>query len=437
MPAAFPKIPRIQYEGPQSKNPLAFKHYNPGEKVEGRSMRDHLRFSVVYWHTMRGMGADMFGSGTMQRPWEDGTNSLRMALKRVPVMFEFCEKLGAPFYAFHDRDVAPEGDSLSESNKNLDAVAKELKKYQKDTGIRLLWGTACLFANPRYMHGAATSCNADAFAYAAAQVKKAMEVTHDLGGEGYVFWGGREGYSTLLNTDVKRELTHLAAFLHMAVDYKKQIGFKGQFYIEPKPQEPTKHQYDSDSAACLNFLREHDLLEHLKLNLETNHATLAGHSMQHDMEVAAAAGALGSIDANTGDLLVGWDTDQFPTDVYLTTQIMLVILKMGGLTTGGTNFDAKVRRESFEPVDLFHAHIGGMDAFARGLKVAAAIRKDGRLAEFVRHRYRSWDAGVGKKIEEGKVSFKELETYALKMGEVKTNESGRQEFLENLVNEFI
>ena len=291
--------------------------------------------------------------------------------------------------------------------------------------------------HPRFCHGAATSCNADAFAYAAAQVKKAMEVTHDLGGEGYVFWGGREGYSTLLNTDVKRELEHLAAFLHMAVEHKKSIGFKGQFYIEPKPQEPTKHQYDSDSAACLNFLREYDLLDHLKLNLETNHATLAGHSMQHDMEIAAAAGALGSIDANTGDLLVGWDTDQFPTDIYLTTQIMLVILKMGGLTTGGTNFDAKVRRESFEPIDLFHAHIGGMDTFARGLKIAAAIRKDGRLAEFVRNRYRSWDAGVGKKIEEGKVGFKELETYALKMGEVTTNESGRQEFLENLINEFI
>jgi len=437
MPAAFPKIPRIRYEGPRSKNPLAFKHYNPDERIEGRAMRDHLRFSVVYWHTMRGMGADMFGSGTMVRPWEDGTNSLKMAVKRVSVMFEFCEKLGAPYYAFHDRDVAPEGRNLSESNKNFDVVARELKKFQKDTGVKLLWGTACLFANPRFMHGAATSCNADVFAYAAAQVKKAMEVTHDLGGEGYVFWGGREGYSTLLNTDVKRELEHLAAFLHMAVDYKKRIGFKGQFYIEPKPQEPTKHQYDSDSAACLNFLREHDLLDHLKLNLETNHATLAGHSMQHDMEVAAAAGALGSIDANTGDLLVGWDTDQFPTDIYLTTQIMLVILKMGGLTTGGTNFDAKVRRESFEPVDLFHAHIGGMDAFARGLKVAAAIRKDGRLAEFVRHRYRSWDSGVGKKIEEGKVGFKELETYALKMGEVTTNESGRQEFLENLINEFI
>ncbi len=437
MPAAFPKIRKIRYEGLDSKNPLAFKHYNAEELVEGKPMKDHLRFSVVYWHTMRGVGADMFGVGTWKRPWEDGTNSLNMALKRVPVLFEFCEKLGAPFYAFHDRDVAPEAGSLTQTNKNLDRVVKELKKFQRDSGIGLLWGTACLFVNPRFMHGAATSCNADAFAYAAAQVKKAIEVTHDLRGAGYVFWGGREGYSTLLNTDMKRELDHLGAFLHLAVDHKKRIGFKGQFYIEPKPKEPTKHQYDSDAAACLNFLREYDLLKDFKLNIETNHATLAGHTMQHDLEVAAAAGALGSIDANTGDLLIGWDTDQFPTDIYLTTQIMLTLLKYGGLTTGGTNFDAKCRRESFEPVDLFHAHIGGMDAFARGLKIAAAIRKDGRLAEFVKNRYSSWDSGIGQQVEKGKVGFKELAQYALKLGEVKTNQSGRQEFLENLINEFI
>ncbi len=437
MPAAFPKIKTIRYEGPASKNPLSFKHYNADELVEGKPMRDHLRFSAAYWHTLRGMGADMFGVGTMKRPWEDGTNSLKMALKRVPVMFEFCQKLGAPYYAFHDRDVAPEGRNLRESNKNLDVVAKELKKFQKDTGVKLLWGTACLFVHPRYMCGAATSPNADVFAYAAAQVKKAIEVTHDLKGEGYTFWGGREGYSTLLNTDMKRELDHLGAFLHMAVEHKKKIGFKGQFYIEPKPKEPTKHQYDSDSAACLNFLREYKLTEHLKLNLETNHATLAGHTMQHEIEVAGAAGALGSIDANTGDLLLGWDTDQFPTDIYLTTQCMLGILKYGGLTTGGVNFDAKVRRESYDPVDLFHAHIGGMDAFARGLKIAAAIRKDGRLDAFVKQRYSSFDSGIGRQIEKRRVSFKELSDYALKLGEVKTNQSGRQEFLENLINEFI
>ncbi len=400
-------------------------------------MREHLRFSVVYWHTFRGRGSDMFGAPTMLRPWDDQSDSLDNARRRARVAFEFFEKLGAPFYAFHDRDVAPEGATLSQTNKNLDAVVKVLKEEQQRTGVGLLWGTACLFVHPRFAHGAATSCNADVFAYAAAQVKKALEVTHQLGGAGYVFWGGREGYSTLLNTNLKRELDHLAAFLHMAVDYKKKIGFKGQLYIEPKPKEPTKHQYDSDAAACLNFLREYDLLDHLKLNLETNHATLAGHSMQHELEVAAAAGALGSIDANTGDLLLGWDTDQFPTDIYLTTQCMLSILNAGGLTTGGVNFDAKVRRESFEPMDLFYAHIGGMDAFARGLKIAAAIRKDGRLAEFVRHRYRSWDSGLGQEIEAGKSNFEKLEKYMLKKGEPSPNESGRQEFLENLVNEFI
>ena len=435
--AAFAQVPKIQFEGPKSRNPLAFKHYNADELVEGKSMREHLRFSVVYWHTFRNRLSDPFGVGTAVRPWDDGSESVENAQNRVRAAFEFMEKLGAPFYAFHDRDVAPEGKDLAQTNKNFDAVVRMLKEEQERTGIQLLWGTACLFAHPRYMHGAATSCNADAFAYAAAQVKKALEVSHELAGQGYVFWGGREGYSTLWNTDIKRELDHLARFLHMAVDYKKQIGFKGQFYIEPKPKEPTKHQYDSDAAACLNFLREYGLKEHLKLNLETNHATLAGHTMQHELEVAAAADALGSIDANTGDLMLGWDTDQFPTDVYLTTQCMLTILKMGGFTTGGVNFDAKVRRESFEPVDLFHAHIGGMDTFARGLKIAAAIRKDGRLAEFVKQRYSSWDTAVGARIEKGQTTFKDLEAYMLKKGEAEPNASGRQEYLENLINEFI
>ena len=435
--AYFPKIKKIKYEGPGSKNPLSFKWYDENEIVAGKTMRDHLRFSVVYWHTFRNPLSDPFGVGTAFRPWDDGSESVKNAQKRVKVAFEFMEKLGAPYYAFHDRDVAPEGKNLTASNKNLDAVAKVLKAEQQRTGIKLLWGTACLFANPRYMHGAATSCNADAFAYAAAQVKKAIEVTHQLGGEGYTFWGGREGYSTLWNTDIGRELDHLGAFLHMAVEHKKKIGFKGQFYIEPKPKEPTKHQYDSDAAACLNFLRQYKLTSHFKLNLETNHATLAGHEMQHELEVAVAANALGSMDANTGDPMLGWDTDQFPTSVYLTAQCMLSLLKMGGFKTGGVNFDAKVRRESYEPVDLFHAHIGGKDAFARGLKIAAAIRADGRLEEFVKNRYRSWDTGIGKKIESGKSSFKTLETYMLKKGEVTKNESGRQEFLENLINEFI
>ncbi len=436
MPNVF-KISPIPYEGQKSKNPLAFKYYNPNEIIAGRTMKDHLRFSVVYWHTFRNRLADPFGVGTAIRPWDDGSESVENARRRGRVAFEFIEKLGVPFYAFHDRDVAPEGKTLRETNKNLDAVVKVLKEEQGRTGIKPLWGTACLFAHSRYLHGAATSCNADVFAYAAAQVKKALEVTHELGGAGYVFWGGREGYTSLLNTDMKRELDHLAKFLHLAVDYKKQIGFKGQFYIEPKPKEPTKHQYDFDAATCLNFLREYDLLNYFKLNIETNHATLAGHTMWHELEVAGAAGALGSIDANTGDLLLGWDTDQFPTDIYLTTQAMLAILKYRGLTTGGVNFDAKVRRESFEPMDLFYAHIGGMDAFARGLKIAAAIREDGRLADFVKERYNSWDSAVGKKIEAGKSNFKELEAYILKKGEVDPNTSGRQEFLENLINEFI
>jgi xylose isomerase len=434
---AFPEISRIPFEGPKSKNPLAFRYYDAEEKIEGRTMRDHLRFSVVYWHTFRGTGGDPFGPGCAVRPWEDGTDSVENAQNRARVSFEFIEKLGAPFYAFHDRDIAPEGETLAESNKNLDAIVKVLKEEQQRTGIKLLWGTANLFSNKRFMHGAATSCNAEVFAFAAAQVKKALEVTKELGGEGYTFWGGREGYQNLWNTNMKRELDHLAKFLHMAVDYAKEIGFTGQFYIEPKPKEPTKHQYDSDSAACLNFLREYDLLPYLKLNIETNHATLAGHTMQHELETAGAAGALGSIDANTGDVMLGWDTDQFPTDIYLTTQCMHSILKYGGLKTGGVNFDAKVRRESFEPIDLFYAHIGGMDAFARGLKIAAAIRADGALDKIVTERYSSWDGGLGAEIEAGKHSLASLEKLMLQKGEAAANKSGRQEMIENLINTYL
>jgi xylose isomerase len=434
---AFPDIHKIKYEGPQSKNALSFKHYNEGETVEGKSMRDHFRFSVAYWHTFRGTGSDPFGPGTMVRPWEGPVDNVENAQNRARVAFEFMEKLGAPFYCFHDRDVAPEGASLAETNKNLDAVVKVLREEQQRTGIKLLWGTANLFSNRRYMHGAATSPNADAFAFAAAQVKKALEVTKELGGSGYTFWGGREGYFNLYNTDMKREVDHLARFMHMAVDYAKEIGFTGQFYFEPKPKEPTKHQYDYDSAACINFLRAYGLEKHVKMNIEANHATLAGHSMHHELEYAASQGFLGSIDANYGDLMLGWDTDQFPTDVYLTTQIMLVLLKYGGFTTGGLNFDAKVRRESFEPVDLFHAHIGGMDAFARGLKIAAAIRKDGVLDRLLKERYSSWDTGIGAEIEAGKQSFKTLEKYMLEKGDAAPNASGRQELIENIINTYI
>ncbi|MCH8474421.1 MAG: xylose isomerase [Opitutales bacterium] len=434
---SFNELPQITFEGPKSKNPLAFKHYNADEVVEGKTMKEHLRFSVVYWHTFRNPLADPFGAGTALRPWDDGSDSLANAKNRVQEAFTFMQKLGVPFYAFHDRDVAPEGKTLAESNANLDAVADELEAHQKETGIKLLWGTACLFTHPRYAMGAGTAPNADIFAYGAAQVKKALEVTHRLNGEGYVFWGGREGYATLLNTDMKRELDHLAKLLHLAVEHKKKIGFKGPFYIEPKPMEPTTHQYDSDVAACLNFLREYDLLDYFKLNIETNHATLAGHTMQHELEAAIGADALGSIDANMGDTLVGWDTDQFPTDIYLTTQIMLRVLKMGGFTTGGLNFDAKVRRESFEPIDLVYAHIAGMDAFARGLKIASEIRADGRLEQFVKDRYATWDSGFGAKIEKGEVSLEDIEAYVMEKGELTPNTSGRQELLEDIVNQFI
>ncbi len=437
MAEAFSDVKKIQYEGAGSKNPLAFKHYNPDEVVEGKSMAEHLRFSVAYWHTFGSAGADPFGQGTRLMPWDDGTDSLENAANRVRSAFEFFEKLGVRFYCFHDRDVAPEGATLAESNKNLDEVVKVIKSEQERTGIKPLWVTACLFAHPRYMHGAATSCNADAFAYAAAQVAKAMEVAVELDAAAYLFWGGREGYKSLLNTDMGRELDHLGRFMHLAVDYKKQIGLAGPFYLEPKPKEPTKHQYDFDAAACYAFLQRYDLVDHFKLNIEANHATLAGHSFVHELEFAAANGILGSVDANRGDLLLGWDTDQFPTDLYETTAAMLAILKGGGFTTGGLNFDAHVARESFEPVDLFHAHIGGMDAFARGLKITAAIRKDGRLDDFLKHRYGSWDAGIGADIESGKVGFAELSEYMLKKGEIAPNASGRVEMLENILNEYI
>ncbi|MBL9150588.1 MAG: xylose isomerase [Phycisphaerae bacterium] len=434
--AAFPDIAAVPFVERGSRAELGFRHYRPDEKVEGKPMREHLRFASAYWHTMRNGLADPFGAPTALMPWDDGTDSLANAARRIEVFAEFLTKCRIDHWCFHDRDIAPEGATLAESHRNLDAIVKVAKDVMKGAKKRLLWGTACLFAHPRYASGAATSPSLAVYAYAAAQVKKAIEVTHELGGEGYVFWGGREGYTSLLNTDMKREREQLARFLHMAVDHKKKIGFKGRFYIEPKPREPSVHQYDSDAAACLAFLREFDLLGELSLNIETNHATLAGHTMEHELTVARDAQALGSIDANMGTDNCGWDTDEFPIDVHLTTKIMLIVLSMGGFTSGGLNFDAKRRRESFEPKDLFHAHVAGMDAFARGLKAAAAIRADGRIAEFVRQRYRSWNTDLGLRVRSGASSFEELANVALGAKEPSL-ESGRQEWLEAIVQEYL
>jgi xylose isomerase len=433
----FPRIRPIAYEGTKAQSALAFRHYNPDEVIDGRPMSAHMRFSIAYWHSFRGTGSDPFGPGTIQRSWEKGTDPVSIALTRMDAAFEFFQKIRAPFWCFHDRDIAPEGRSLAESNRSLDRVVAHAKELQKATGIKLLWGTANLFSHPRYMSGASTNPDAHVFAYAAAQVKKALDVTKLLGGENYVFWGGREGYETLLNTNLKREQDHLAAFLHMAVDYAKDIGFKGQFLIEPKPKEPTKHQYDFDVASGVAFLRTYGLEKYFKFNIETNHATLAGHSFQHEIEVAAAQGMLGSIDANAGDMLLGWDTDQFNTDVKELTLAMVSIIKAGGLGTGGFNFDAKLRRQSTDVEDLFHAHIGGMDAYALAFKIARRILADGKFESFVAERYSSFDADFGRDIEKGRVGFKELNKLVLsKLGEPKLR-SGKQEYLENLLNTYL
>jgi len=430
----FPEVSKIKYEGPDSKNPLAFKHYNAKKKVLGKTMADHLRFSVCYWHTFKGLGADPFGPGTILRKYNNATDEMEVAEMTMRAAFEFFTKLGVGFWCFHDRDISPEADHLVETNKRLDRMVKLAKKLQRDTGVKLLWGTANLFSHRRYLAGAGTNPSPAVFAYAATQVKKAMEVTKELGGKGYVFWGGREGYDTLLNTDMGRELDHLGRFLQMAVDYKKKIGFRGQFYIEPKPKEPTKHQYDFDAASCYAFLQKYDLVDHLKLNLEANHGTLAGHTFHHELEFAAANGILGSVDANRGDLLIGWDTDQFPTDLYDTTLAMYTLLRYGGFKTGGLNFDAKVRRQSIDSVDLFHAHIGGMDTFARGLKIAAKLVRSGGLSKFVQKRYKGWDSAFGRKIEKGRATFDQMAKYTMKNGEPKV-QSGRQEMLENILND--
>jgi xylose isomerase len=436
MKSFFPKVRRpIRYEGPDSKNPLAFRYYDPKRVVRGKTMADHLRFAVAYWHTMKGSGADMFGPAAWKRAWNAGS-PMKAAESTMRAAFEFNVKLGAPFWCFHDRDIAPEGRNFAQSCRNLDRMVALAKRLQADTGIKLLWGTANLFSNPRYTHGAGTNPDPNVFAYAAAQVKHALDATKALGGQNYVFWGGREGYETLLNTNLKHEQEQLARFLHLAVDYKKKIGFKGTFLIEPKPKEPTKHQYDFDAATVLSFLRTYGLINEFKLNIEANHATLAGHTFEHELTVASAAGRLGSIDANTGDLLLGWDTDQFPTSVRGVTLAMLVILKQGGLAPGGTNFDAKARRGSCDELDLFYAHVGAMDTFARALLVADRILTDGAFDQFVAERYAGWKSEMGVRILKGRSSLQELERWVKRNGEPKLP-SGRQEMLENLLNTYL
>jgi len=433
----FQGIKKIKYEGPDSKNPLAFKHYNARAKVGKKTMKEHLRFSVAYWHSFKGGGIDPFGpTPVYDRPWDQAQDPMQRAEDTMRAAFEFITKLGAPFYCWHDRDIAPEGETLKESNAHLDQIVSMAEKLQKDTGVKLLWGTSNCFSHQRFTHGAGTNPDAHVFAWAAAQIKKAIECTHRLKGANYVFWGGREGYSSLLNTNMAHEQDQMARLLQMAVEHKKKIGFKGTLLVEPKPKEPTKHQYDYDSATVLSFLRKYELLDEFKLNIEANHATLAGHTFEHDLQVAAIEGKLGSIDANRGDYLLGWDTDQFPTDLYSTTYAMLVILKQGGIGPGGINFDAKVRRGSFDPEDLFHAHIGGMDTFARGLKLAQRIIDDGAIDDFLKERYASYRRGIGKKIISGKTSFDELEAYIHKNGEPEMR-SGREEMLENLINSYI
>ena len=425
---------KIKFEGKDSTNPFAFKYYNPDEVIDGKPMREHLKFALSWWHTMCGDGTDMFGVGTADKSW-NGKDDWAIANGKVEAAFELMEKLSIDYFCFHDRDIAPEGKTLAESDKYLDQIAEVIEAKQKETGIKCLWGTANCFTNPRYMHGAGTSPYADVFAFAAGQIKKALELTVRFGGNGYVFWGGREGYETLLNTNLGLEQDNMARLMHMAVDYARSIGFKGDFYIEPKPKEPTKHQYDFDTATVIGFLKKYDLEKDFKMNIEANHATLAQHTFQHELRVARENGVFGSIDANQGDTLLGWDTDQFPTNIYDTTLCMYEVLKAGGFTNGGLNFDSKARRGSFTKDDILHSYIAGMDTFALGLRAASKLIADGRIDKFVDERYASWKTGIGKDIIDGKVGLKELEEYALEKGDVHdVLGSGRQEMLEAILN---
>lgn len=436
----FPGIGKICFEGPASDNPLAFKFYDADRKVGGKTMREHLRFAVAYWHSFGQDGTDPFGSATHEYSWKtDAVTPMEAHEHKLDAAFEFFTKLGVDFYCFHDRDIAPEGASPAESEKNLAHMVALAAERQKATSVRLLWGTANLFSHPRYMNGAATNPEFGVLTQAAAQVKAAIDATIELGGQGYVFWGGREGYISLLNTDLKREKDHLARFLTMARDYGRTHGFRGAFYLEPKPMEPTKHQYDFDVETVAGFLRAYGLEKDFRVNIEANHAELAGHDFQHELETAAALGIFGSVDANRGDPRNGWDTDQFPSSVYETTLAMLAILRAGGFTTGGLNFDAKIRRNSVDPADLFVAHIGGMDAFAVGLLAAQRIIDDGKLAGVVRERYASFDSGEGARYESGGMNLEELAALAVSVGSGTRlgRTSGRQERLENLITQYV
>lgn len=432
----FPTIGKIKYEGHQSDNPLAFRYYDENRVVAGKTMKEHFKFAIAYWHSFCGTGGDPFGPGTIVHPWDASPDPIQRAKDKMDAAFEFISKIGVDYYCFHDVDLIDEGPSLAEYEKRMEIISDYALQHQKASGIKLLWGTANVFSNPRYMNGASTNPNFDVLAFAGTQVKNALDATIKLGGENYVFWGGREGYMSLLNTDMKREKEHLARFLTMARDYARKNGFKGTFFIEPKPMEPTKHQYDYDSETVIGFLRHFGLDKDFKLNIEVNHATLAGHTFQHELQIAVDGGFLGSIDANRGDYQNGWDTDQFALNLQELAESLLVILAGGGLQGGGVNFDAKVRRNSTDPEDLFLAHIGSMDAFARGLLIAADIMEKSDYLARRKARYSSFDSGKGKAFEEGKLSLEDLRAHAFEVGEPKQI-SGKQEYFENLVNRYI
>lgn len=428
------EIPQIKYEGAESKNPLSFKFYDADRVIMGKPMKDHLNFAMSWWHTLCAGGSDMFGRETFDKSFGAAPATMEHAKAKVDVGFEFMKKLGIPYFCFHDVDIVPEADDINVTNARLDEISDYILEKMNETGIKCLWGTANMFSNPRYMNGAGSTNSADVFAFAAAQVKKALDITVKLGGQGYVFWGGREGYETLLNTDVKFEQENIAALMRMAVEYGRSIGFEGDFFIEPKPKEPMKHQYDFDAATAIGFLRYYGLDKDFKMNIEANHATLAGHTFQHELRISAINGMLGSIDANQGDLLLGWDTDEFPFNVYETTMCMYEVLKAGGMAHGGLNFDAKSRRPSNTMEDLVESYILGMDSFALGLIKAAAIIEDGRLDEFVKNRYASFSDGIGAKVRNGETSLTELSDYACSLKKPENPSSGKQESLQGIVN---